>query len=168
MTTPHDLTERELKRCPDCAEAVLAEARKCRYCGYRFDGGRFGQTSLLASLLNSKQPADHLTPTELVADLGVALAPGEDVKVLAFCHVQSRHGYLVLTDRRLVFLEHVAARNYRQLFERPLPSVIDAELSGGIRRCLTVHGTGYDFVARGLRRGVPELLLKHLPAAPPA
>lgn len=166
MSAPHDSTERELKRCPDCAESVLAEARKCRYCGYRFDGGRFGQTSLLANLLGSKPAADHLTPSVLVADLGVELAEDEDVNVLAFCHVQSRHGYLVLTDRRLVFLEHEGARRYRQQFERPLQSVIDTEISGGLRRRLTVRGTGYDFVARGLRRGVPELLSKHLPGAP--
>lgn len=25
------------KRCPDCAEAVQAAARVCRFCGYRFD-----------------------------------------------------------------------------------------------------------------------------------
>ncbi|MGQ0558611.1 MAG: zinc ribbon domain-containing protein [Sphingosinicella sp.] len=29
----------ETKQCPDCAEEVLAAARKCRFCGYPFDTG---------------------------------------------------------------------------------------------------------------------------------
>lgn len=29
---------RSRKRCPDCAEVVLADAKVCKHCGYRFDG----------------------------------------------------------------------------------------------------------------------------------
>jgi hypothetical protein len=29
--------KRAVKRCPECAETVLAAARVCRYCGYRFE-----------------------------------------------------------------------------------------------------------------------------------
>jgi predicted amidophosphoribosyltransferase len=28
------------KTCPDCAETVNAEAKVCRFCGYRFDQAR--------------------------------------------------------------------------------------------------------------------------------
>ena len=41
----------EYKRCPDCAESVLAAARKCRYCGYRFDHASPLSGGSLAGLL---------------------------------------------------------------------------------------------------------------------
>lgn len=33
------LSDSGLKVCPDCAEEVKMAARKCRFCGYRFDSG---------------------------------------------------------------------------------------------------------------------------------
>lgn len=34
---PSQEREPDVKVCPDCAESVRTAARKCRYCGYRFD-----------------------------------------------------------------------------------------------------------------------------------
>ncbi len=28
--------DQEMKRCPDCAELIIAQARKCKHCGYQF------------------------------------------------------------------------------------------------------------------------------------
>lgn len=35
----------ETKVCPECAESVKAEARVCRFCGYRFDGAPSATTA---------------------------------------------------------------------------------------------------------------------------
>jgi hypothetical protein len=38
----------ETKRCPDCAEEVLAAARVCKHCRYRWDDPEWGSTALSA------------------------------------------------------------------------------------------------------------------------
>ena len=35
--SPQDEHDRRFKTCPDCAETVLAEAKVCKHCHYRFD-----------------------------------------------------------------------------------------------------------------------------------
>lgn len=88
------------KQCPDCAEMVRAQARKCRYCGYRFEPP--------ASTSKSGSPA---SVPELLAQWGNELEEGEHVAFFVHAHgVGSAaapngivDGFLVVTDRRLAF-----------------------------------------------------------------
>jgi hypothetical protein len=93
-----------MKACPDCAEMVLAAARKCRYCGYRFDqpARPAAQEGLLTHLFRRSAP--HLTMAETLQQLGVDLDPGERAAGLWLGRVKGVDGYLVLTDERLLFV----------------------------------------------------------------
>jgi hypothetical protein len=98
-------TERATKICPDCAEEVLLAARKCRFCGYRFDTapapsptGSHGVLDLI------RRPKRKLTVREQIAEWGIALAPGEQVEMLDLCQIEGESGFAILTDRRLMFV----------------------------------------------------------------
>jgi hypothetical protein len=93
-----------MKACPDCAEMVLEQARKCRYCGYRFDGHPASQVSQGGSFSQLfRRSAARLTIVETLPQLGVELHPGERPAGLWLARVEGVDGYVVLTDERLLF-----------------------------------------------------------------
>jgi hypothetical protein len=131
--------ERAMKACPDCAELVLEAARKCRYCGYRFDrpASQAPPEGLFAHLL--RRPATHLTMTETLQQLGVELGPGERPVGLWLAQVQSVDGYVVLTDERLCFVMGLRHRNEtRAPWQRPLAELAGAEISTHGRKATLV------------------------------
>lgn len=92
------------KQCPDCAEWVRNEARKCRFCGYRFEEPPKRSHSPAAEQAPSSVP-------ELLAQWGSELESGE--KIAFFLAAQAlgarvspsgiAPGFLLVTDRRLAF-----------------------------------------------------------------
>jgi hypothetical protein len=108
------------KRCPDCAEDVRAEARRCRFCGYSFEAR---QSRPWYAFLRRPGP----TPTigELLASWGAELAAGEEPEDLVYCRLGETSGYVALTSRRVMFF---SARHPRCLLD-----VERAELAAAVR-----------------------------------
>jgi hypothetical protein len=124
----------DYRKCPDCAETVLAEARVCRYCGYRFDAG--ARTGTLAPM-RGRAPDARLP--ELLPEWGVELTAGEQVAFFGPCRMDSDHGYLLVTNERLVFfapsrgsvlVRLAAPKQLRTLLDWPLERVSSAEVEG--------------------------------------
>ena len=122
--------EQEYKRCPDCAEQVLAAARKCRYCGYRFDAGRREQAAgALATLIPGLvQRRREASMPEVLADWNVPLVPGEKVMFFTVGVADDRPGYLLVTSGRVVFFAQSGRRDHETHFAYPLSRI------GGVRR----------------------------------
>lgn len=130
------------KQCPDCAEQVLAAARKCRYCGYRFDGRRRSRgESLLGELLGGlRKDTTHATFEEVLADWGTSLGDGEVVEWFRLAEVDQRPGYLLVTSQRLAFFTETSRRTHERAFEYPLTLLSDVRLSGrGSKRRLELR-----------------------------
>ena len=142
MTEDQDSSQPDYKQCPDCAEQVLAAARKCRYCGYRFDGRRRSRgPSLLGDLLGGlRKDTTNATFEEVLADWGTNLDEGEVVHWFRLADVDHHPGYLLVTSRRLVFFNQTSRTTHERAFEYPLTLLSDVRLSGrGSRRRLELR-----------------------------
>jgi len=153
-----------MKKCPDCAEDVRGEARKCRYCGYRFDLRISSEASNWMTGLFEvfRRPRTGDSPLELLAEWGVELAPGEPVSVWAAGHVSAAQGYLVVTDRRLLFFELHDRQTYHKVLEESLYTIADVELASGWGHRLHVRGPGHDIVVRGLSQESAQQARAHI------
>lgn len=156
LTEPMD----ETKQCPDCAEQVLAQARKCRYCGYRFD--RRAGSSLVGDLLgNLRKDAPDGTLPQLLADWGVALADGEQVRFFRLVELDGETGYLLVTGSRLAFFASRGRSQYDKLLELPRARVSSTHVHGRLRRRrLELSGATVELVVRADSRGDLERLAK--------
>ena len=147
----------EYKQCPDCAEQVLAPARKCRFCGYRFDGGRKQRMSLLTDLLyGAKGSSADATLPEILADWGVSLEDAEGVAVFSLAEVDDRPGYLLVTSERLMFFGQTSRGEHEKVLEYPLDALSEVHVHGGrLRRRLELRGPDFHHLVHGA--GAAEL-----------
>jgi Uncharacterised protein family UPF0547 len=144
----------ETKRCPDCAEQVLAAARKCRYCGYRFDQ-RSGRSWVERNLLRGASTGEVELPT-LLDEWDVTLEPGEEPRFFRFVELDGRAGYLLVSDRRLLFLVAHGRADPKPAAERRLSEIATASTHG--RRQLVIGGRGWEHRVRVEARGQLEVL----------
>ena len=145
----------EMKQCPDCAEQVLLAARKCRYCGYRFDRGNRGRGSTLLDLLGRRTDTREATLPDVLADWGVSLLDGEDIQFFRLVDIDGRNGFLLVTDARLVFFGQHGRSEHARLIEVPLNTISRTRVlrHRGRHGTLELAGPTFEYHIRGCWRG---------------
>jgi hypothetical protein len=107
-----------LKICPGCGERVRNRVRRCPSCDYSFEARGSGGHS----------PEAAASVAELLEEWGTPLRPGETLafflpaqaRALRDSSEPAREGFLLVTDRRLIYFESRRALPWRG---RPLPAV---------------------------------------------
>jgi hypothetical protein len=95
----------------------------------------------------------------LLADWGVALADGEEVRFFRLVRLDGETGYLLVTGSRLAFFAARGRPQHDKLLEFPLAGVSNSRLHGRWRRRrLELSGGTVDHVVRTDSRGDLERL----------
>jgi hypothetical protein len=148
-----DSEEGDFKRCPDCAETIRAQARVCRFCGYRFE-------SLDSSPSGARSPGEPNSVRELLGEWGATLGSQEEIAFFLPAHIRtsagsddlSADGFLLVTDRRLLFFASPRRITLRQakpaakiVAERRLVDLSEARAAGRWRRTTLQLSDGLEF-----------------------
>lgn len=157
MTSPS-----EYKQCPDCAEHVLAAARKCRYCGYRF-AAIGDERSTLAELFGFRRSSKDGTLPDVLAAWGLGLRAAEEVAFFLLATVDDRSGYALVTNQRFVFFARTARGKHERVLEYPLAELSEVSVAGGrLRRRLELRGPDFHHLVQGAARSDLERLVDYL------
>lgn len=85
--------QRKEKTCPDCAESILADAKVCRHCGYRFDGAG-GTKAIEAPRMAPSYESEHRAAATVLKALAEAAGPATRLQIVAIGdYVAGREGW---------------------------------------------------------------------------
>jgi hypothetical protein len=131
------MTMDALKKCPDCAEMVRAEARVCRFCGYRFDGNSASAGALLEAIRRTQV---RIPLPELLLGWGTELRDQEEVEFFGYCGLDRLYGFLLVTSDRVAFYSDRGSNREIEWLRTELREATRARRYG--RRALRLGGPG--------------------------